>query len=106
MVRLGCMSDDTPDTSEAVDARLELKCEKRGHLITTLWQTAPGVVPQIHEDGRIKPWEHDGMIFDRPCPQCGGMYGRSVESLVQKISEVPRGTVGEWTLLYGEVHPD
>ena len=100
------MRDDTPDISEAVDARLELKCEKRGHLITTLWQTAPGVEPQIHEDGRIKPWEHDGMTFDRPCPRCGGMYGRSVASLVQKISEVPRGTVGEWTLLYGEVHPD
>jgi hypothetical protein len=98
------MTNETEGVA-AVDARMELKCDKHGHLITTLWQTSQGVEPQIIEDGQIRPWEHDGMVFDRPCPVCGGMYGRAVSSLRQKIDEVPRGTVGEWTLLYAELKP-
>jgi hypothetical protein len=104
--KVGGMTDEWNEddgTTATVDARLELKCDEHGHLITTLWQTSRGVEPQVVEGGQIKPWEHDGMIFDRRCPECGGMFGRSPESLRKRMSEVPRGTVGEWTLLHYEV---
>lgn len=105
------MSDE--DGVQAVDARMNLKCSKHSHPIVQLWQTSPGVDPQVvEEDGRVGRWEVDGGIFDRLCPECEKrygstmMYGRAVESLMHKFSEVPRGTVGEWTLLHYEVNAD
>ncbi|OBH28055.1 hypothetical protein A5692_23490 [Mycobacterium sp. E342] len=104
--------DLSDDGVQALDARLNLKCDKHLHPITQLWQTSPGVEPQVIEHGRIKPFDHDHGIFDRPCRECGNeygrtmMYGRAAESLRQKLSEVPRGTIGEWTLVYCDVNAD
>jgi hypothetical protein len=101
------MSDDIPADTGPIDAQLQLTCDKGGHHITTLIDAGHGVIEYIDAQRRRRTLERDGGVFDMPCPDCGGkLYGRSVESLTKKLSEVPKGTVSEWTLLFYELTPE
>jgi hypothetical protein len=92
------------DDTEAVDAQLQLYCTTHRHLITTLLQTGPGAdLEEIIPPPR-RTWQHDNDIFEKLCPKCEQAYGRPmryalpVDSIRQRMSEVPKGTVGQCTL--------